>query len=140
MHINPISKFRRLTARFLHTLEIVCAKPLAHHKAKTLRKRLIPGAREHTEVFTFIRFDGPATNNHSERSLRPLVIFRKVCMGTRIQQGSRNIAIFNSLVKTAKLQKSPASPRRPSKPRRLVSDGARPGAGICEGGVGQLIS
>ena len=77
---------------------------MAYHKAETLRKRLIPGAREHSEVFTFVRFDGPPTNNHAERALRPLVIFRKVCMGTRSEQGSENIAIFSSLTQTAKLQ------------------------------------
>jgi len=85
-------------------LNRVCANPLEYHKAETLRKRLIPGAREHAEVFTFVRFDGPATNNHAERALRPLVIFRKVCMGTRSEQGSENIAIFSSLTQTAKLQ------------------------------------
>jgi transposase len=96
----------KLTGRLLGVLEPICKKPLAYHKAETLRKRLIPGAREHSEVFAFIRFDGPATNNHAERALRPLVIFRKVCMGTRSQQGSRNIGIFTSLTQTAKLQKA----------------------------------
>ncbi len=94
----------KLTGRLLRALDRICAKPLAFDKAETLRKRLIPGAREHSEVFTFIRFDGPATNNHAERALRPLVIFRKVCMGTRSRQGSENIGIFASLVQTAKLQ------------------------------------
>jgi transposase len=55
-------------------------------------------------VFAFILFDGPPTNNHAERALRPLVIFRKVCMGTRSEQGSENIGIFTSLTQTAKLQ------------------------------------
>ncbi len=98
----------KLTGRLLRALGRICSKPLAFDKAETLRKRLIPGAREHSEVFTFIRFDGPATNNHAERALRPLVIFRKVCMGTRSQQGSENIGIFASLTQTAKLQKCPA--------------------------------
>jgi len=96
----------KLIDRLHGILNRVCANPLAYHKAETLRKRLIPGAREHAEIFTFIRFDGPPTNNHAERALRPLVIFRKVCMGTRSEQGSANIAIFNSLTETAKLQKS----------------------------------
>lgn len=95
-----------ITGRLLGILHRVCEKPLEYHKAETLRKRLIPGAREHPEVFAFIRFDGPATNNHAERALRPLVIFRKVCMGTRSEEGSRNIGIFTSLTQTAKLQKS----------------------------------
>jgi hypothetical protein len=47
---------------------------------------------------------GPATNNHAEHSLRPLVIFRKVCLGTRSPTGSDNVAIFASLFQTAALQ------------------------------------
>lgn len=105
--IPPGRKAReKLTERLLGILQRVCEKPLEYHKAETLRKRLIPGAREHSEVFAFIRFGGPATNNHAERALRPLVIFRKVCMGTRSEEGSRNIGIFTSLTQTAKLQKS----------------------------------
>ena len=94
----------QLAGRLLRALERICARPLSFGKAETLRKRLIPGAREHSEVFTFIRFDGPPTNNHAERALRPLVIFRKVCMGTRSRQGSENIGIFPSLTQPAKLQ------------------------------------
>ena len=44
------------------------------------------------------------TNNHAERSLRPLVIFRKVCLGTRSATGSDNISVFGSLTQTAALQ------------------------------------
>jgi hypothetical protein len=44
------------------------------------------------------------TSNHAECALRPLVIFRKVCMGTCSKEGSENIAIFSSLTQTAKLQ------------------------------------
>ena len=106
--VPPGSKARtKLTERFLRVLDRICAKPLPFAKAETLRKRLIPGAREHAEVFAFIQFDGPPTNNHAERALRPLVIFRKVCMGTRSRQGSENIGIFGSLAQTAKLQGCP---------------------------------
>ena len=100
---------KNLTERLLGLMDKVCGdSPLAHGKTETLRKRLIPGAREYAEVFAFIKFGGPPTNNHAERALRPLVIFRKVCMGSRSPQGSRNIAVFNSLAETAKLQECPA--------------------------------
>ena len=106
----PASKKGRskLTARLLRSLDRICARPLGHAKAETMRKRLIPGAREYAEVFAFIKFGGPPTNNHAERALRPLVIFRKVCHGSRSRQGSENIAIFSSLTQTAKLQECPA--------------------------------
>jgi hypothetical protein len=80
---------------------------LSSYKAETLRKRLIPGAREYNEVFAFIDFGGPPTNNHAERALRPLVLFRKISMGTRSPTGSQNIGVFASLTQTAKLQDTP---------------------------------
>ena len=73
-------------------------------KAETLRKRLIPTSREYSQLFTFIEHGGPPTNNHAERALRPLVIFRKLCMGTRSATGSENISVFASLTQTAALQ------------------------------------
>jgi len=95
-----------ITKRMLGILDRVCgSKALAHPKAETLRKRLLPGAREYEEVFAYICFGGPPTNNHAERALRPLVIFRKVCLGTRSRTGSENVTIFSSLAETTKLQK-----------------------------------
>ena len=96
-----------LKKRLLGVLDSICSTPLEYAKAETLRKRLIPGAREYNEVFTFIDFGGPPTNNHAERALRPLVIFRKTSMGTRSAAGSENIGIFASLTQTAKLQDAP---------------------------------
>jgi len=95
-----------LKIRFLRALDLICEQPLLYAKAETLRKRLIPEAREHREVFAFIEYDGPPTNNHAERALRPLVIFRKLCMGTRSSKGSKNISVFSSLTQTAQLQGS----------------------------------
>ena len=97
----------RLKRRLMELLDSICSTPLEYTKAETLRKRLIPGAREYNEIFTFIDFGGPPTNNHAERALRPLVIFRKTSMGTRSATGSENIGIFASLTQTAKLQDAP---------------------------------
>ena len=95
---------RKLADRFREKLRPICCKPLAFEKAETLRKRLIPTSREYPQLFAFIEHGGPPTNNHAERSLRPLVIFRKVCMGTRSSTGSENISVFGSLTQTATLQ------------------------------------
>lgn len=93
-----------LAQRLLRSLDLFCEKPLAHPKAETLRKRFLPGARERDEVFTCVRHATPPTNNLAERALRPLVIFRKVCMGSRSEAGSKNIAVFSSILQTGKLQ------------------------------------
>jgi transposase len=106
----PKTEKQTLKPRFTRLLDSICSAPLETAKAETLRKRLIPGAREYDEVFAFIDFDGPPTNNHAERALRPLVIFRKISMGTRSPIGSENITIFASLVQTAKLQDAPVLP------------------------------
>ena len=105
MNIPNTQKAReQLETRLLRSLDLLCEKPLRHDKAETLRKRFLPGARERGEVFTCIRHGTPPTNNQAERSLRPLVIFRKVCMGTRSTIGSDNIAVFSSLIETAHRQ------------------------------------
>lgn len=110
--IIPASKTEKasIKQRFTHLLDSICSVPQEFAKAETLRKRLLPGAREHSEVFAFIDFDAPPTNNHAERALRPLVIARKISMGTRSPTGSENTTIFASLVQTAKLQEAPVLP------------------------------
>ncbi len=101
---------QKLKQRYFNLLDSFCLTPLNHKKAETLRKRLIPGAREYDEVFAFIDVGGPPTNNHAERALRPLVLFRKTSMGTRSAVGSENITLFASLLQTAKLQEAAAIP------------------------------
>jgi transposase len=65
-----------------------------------LRKRILAN-RGHLFVF-MTRRDVPATNNVSERHLRPSVIFRKVTNGFRCEWGSETYAAFRSVVSTAK--------------------------------------
>lgn len=66
--------------------------------AKRLRKYL-------PELFTFVRDPAvPATNNAAERSLRPLVVTRKVSGGTRSSRGSTTRMVLYSLCATARMQ------------------------------------
>ena len=46
----------------------------------------------------------PPTNNQAERSLRPIVIMRKVIQGTRSDKGLENHSVLRSLFETAKRQ------------------------------------
>jgi transposase len=64
-----------------------------------------------TELFTFVRDPAvAATNNAAERSLRPLVIARKVSGGTRSAAGSTIRMVLYSIAATARLQgKDPAA-------------------------------
>ena len=100
------SSRQQLKQRYIHLLDSICSTSVNSSKAETFRKRFLPGAREYNEVFAFIDFEGPPTNNHAERALRPLVLFRKTSMGTRSETGSENITLFASLLQTAKLQEA----------------------------------
>ena len=46
----------------------------------------------------------PPTNNQAERSLRPVVIMRKVIQGTRSEKGLENHSVLRSLFETARRQ------------------------------------
>jgi hypothetical protein len=93
----------RMEKDFLKHLTTSCKKPLRFKPAETLRRYLIGPDRKN--LFTFLRIPGvPPTNNHAEQSLRKLVIFRKVCFGTRSEKGLKSHSIIPSLVQTAKRQ------------------------------------
>jgi hypothetical protein len=84
-------------------LRALCATALRHPKAEAFRKRLL--GPEHKLLFTcFRRPHVPPTNNQAERSLRPLVIMRKVIQGTRSAKGLENHSVLRSLFETARRQ------------------------------------
>ena len=67
-----------------------------------MRDRLSDPKREYNRLFVFLDYpDVEPTNNHAERALRKLVIFRKVCFGTRSAQGSHCHSVLASLLSTA---------------------------------------
>lgn len=68
------------------------------HPCWGLCKRLL---RHRDELFQFVRVEGlPAHNNLAERSLRPLVVMRKISGGTRSPRGSRTRMALASLFGT----------------------------------------
>ena len=79
---------------------ILVAEPIGDPGRK-LRKRILAN-RAHLFVF-MTRRDVPATNNVSERHIRPSVIFRKVTNGFRCEWGAETYAAFRSVVSTAKV-------------------------------------
>jgi transposase len=94
---------KRIENQFLKKLTGLCQQPLGFKPAETLRKYLL--GPEQKNLFTFLRIPGvPPTNNQAEQSLRYLVIFRKVCFGTRSQSGLITHSILPSLVHTARRQ------------------------------------
>ena len=61
--------------------------------------------KDHDKLFTFMRIPGvEPTNNHAERSVRFLVIMRKISFGTRSEAGTESHSILPSLLETARRQ------------------------------------
>ena len=90
---------------FYTRLKKICRKQLMHNDTEAFRLRLLDPGREYDRLFTFM--DYPVvepTNNQAEQSLRNLVIFRKICFGTRSKDGSHSHSVLPSLVLTAKRQ------------------------------------
>jgi len=84
-------------------LRALCRTPLRYPKAETFRQRLLGPEQAH--FFTcFRRPNVPPTNNQAERSLRPVVIMRKVVQGTRSVKGLENHSVLRSLFETARRQ------------------------------------
>ena len=84
-------------------LRKLCATALRHPKAVAFRKRL-SGPEQKLLLTCFRRPHVPPTNNQAERSLRPLVIMRKVIQGTRSDQGLENHSVLRSLFETPRRQ------------------------------------
>jgi transposase len=99
----PWKAAAKIEKRFVRELSTICKRPLRFKPAETLRTYL--AGPEQKFLFTFLRRPGvPPTNNHAEQSLRPLVIFRKICFGNRSESGLKTHSILPSLVQTARRQ------------------------------------
>jgi len=99
----PWKAAARIEKRSVKELTALCKQPLRFKPAETLRAYL--AGPQQKFLFTFLRRPGvPPTNNLAEQSLRHLVIFRKICFGTRSDSGLKTHSILPSLVQTARRQ------------------------------------
>jgi hypothetical protein len=99
----PWKQTAKIEKRSITELNNICKQTFRFKPAETLRSYLV--GPEQKFLFTFLRHPGvPPTNNHSEQTLRYLVIFRKICFGTRSQSGLKTHSILPSLVQTARRQ------------------------------------
>ena len=96
---------KQLRKKFYARIRSICSRELSDQKAETFRRRLRDPTKEYYRLFTFLKYPQvQPTNNQAERSLRYLVIFRKICFGTRSAQGSYCHSVLPSLLQTAKRQ------------------------------------
>jgi len=104
---GKISQATALVRRrsFYRQLDTICARPLMDQKALALQHRLTDADKDKPRLFTFLKHPHlQPTNNQAERSLRGMVIFRKICMGTRSPGGSHTHSVLPSLLLTAQRQ------------------------------------
>ncbi len=96
---------KQLRKLFYARIRTICSRELGDQKAETFRRRLRDPTKEYYRLFTFLKYpEVQPTNNQAERSLRYLVIFRKICFGTRSAQGSHCHSVLPSLLETARRQ------------------------------------
>jgi len=68
------------------------------HPCWALAKRIL---RHEDELFQFVLVEGlSADNNLAERSIRPLVVIRKISGGTRSEEGTKTRMALASLLET----------------------------------------
>jgi hypothetical protein len=99
----PWEKAINVEKRLVKQLNRIGSKTLPFKPAETLRSFLVGPDQKH--LFTFLRIPGVApTNNHAEQALRKIVIMRKVCFGTRSENGVKTHSVLPTLVQTARRQ------------------------------------
>ena len=79
--------------------ELMARAPM--HAAGVKLQNMIKRTRRHLFVFVTNR-ELPATNNGSERALRPCAVFRKITNGFRTEWGAKLYADIRSVVETAR--------------------------------------
>jgi transposase len=79
-----------------------------HSDVKRIQTRI---KNQNTNLLTALKYQGvPLTNNLAERSLRPLVITRKLTGGSRSQGGATTHVINMSIIQTIQAQDKPLIP------------------------------
>jgi len=85
-------------------INIICKENLNHKEADTFRLRLLK-LNDEDKLFAFLSIpEMDPTNNHSEQTIRFMVIFRKIMFGTRSPEGSISHSVLPSLIYTAQRQ------------------------------------
>lgn len=87
-----------------YRLECERMKEAAHAKARALAVEML---NDWEAIFRVLDHPHlPLTNNEAERALRHWVILRRMCYGTRTEQGSRVFAILASVIETCRKRNS----------------------------------
>ena len=98
----PPEVFARRLGRLHSRLEALGQAPWKDADALRLARRL---AKQAGRLLTFLEREGvEATNNGAERALRPQVVMRKVCGGSRSPKGAEVHAALTRLMRSGQQQ------------------------------------
>ena len=102
---HPQAKRRRTAQLALERQLLALCQPFRHDPSATQAKLCRRIERHIKELFVFVAEpDVPADNNAAERSLRHLVISRKISGGTRSEQGTESKMTLASIFGTRRAQ------------------------------------
>ncbi len=107
---NPNKKTDKLVkdlAPLLEAFKQACEKygekDITHKKTRALAREFL---NDWGAIFRVLEHPYlPLTNNHAERALRPWVILRKICYGSRSAKGTKTFALLASVIDTCRLRK-----------------------------------
>ena len=107
---NPNEKTAKLVntlAPLLEAFKEACekygGKDITHEKTSALAREFL---NDWDAIFRILEYPYlPLTNNKAERSLRPWVILRKICYGSRSARGTKTFALLASVIDTCRLRK-----------------------------------
>ena len=103
---HPDEKKRSLAQHRLEQKLLVCCRPYLEDPSAPQRKLCRRITDFIKELFTFVTHPHvPSDNNAAERSLRPLVVSRKISGGTRSEQGTQSKLTLATLFRTWQAQK-----------------------------------
>ena len=104
--VHPNVKRRRLAQRRMEQKLLACCRRYWDEPSAVQRKLCQRITNFIKELFTFVLIPQvPSDNNPAERSLRPLVVSRKISGGTRSPQGTLSKLTLASLFSTWQAQK-----------------------------------
>jgi transposase len=103
---HPTEKTNLLTDKLksvLETFKLICEKyggDILHEKTKSLAREFL---NDWDAIFRILEYPYlPLTNNEAERGLRPWVLLRKICFGSKSSQGTKTFTLLASVLGTCR--------------------------------------
>jgi hypothetical protein len=102
---HPLEKTDALTNKLNSLLEefkLICEKygGVSHEKTKNLAKEFM---NDWDAIFRILQYPYlPLTNNEAERGLRPWVLLRKICFGSKSANGTKTFTLLASVIGTCR--------------------------------------